>query len=192
MKKNVCNATLCLLLLAGCVQVAQADTVTCERPLSPCNQDGLRDYYYDVTIGAGSSLSTLVVGTLDGNINDYSNWVMPTGWAYELVTNSDPALLYDIPYTNHGVGTENDGMVPYKIVWSGPAQTTATTYSFGFDNAQAPTDVGWAIDYAATNWSALVSDGAGPVHAPVPEPSTLALLLAAGFGLLAHAWQKRK
>jgi hypothetical protein len=46
-------------------------------------------------------------------------------------------------------------------------------------------DVGWNCDTAQTeNWTMPVSGGLGPVHAPIPEPGTMALV-GVGAGVLA-------
>jgi general stress protein CsbA len=161
------------------VASVSADLVTCESEV--CGYTNTRDYYYVVTIDEGSTLTGFEVATDDGILSDYSNWVMPTDWTYTIVGNDN--LLKDLPYTSHGEVTSYDGPSAYKIIWSGTTLNVGTYY-FGFDNANAPENAGWTIDNASTNWSSAVSSGEGPIHAPVPEPVTLALLAMGGLTLI--------
>lgn len=169
------------MIVAASATTALADTVTCLSDV--CNVAPTdRIYYYGVTAAAAGTLTTLEIATDDGNIANYTQWIEPAGWDHQIIKNND--LLKDLPYTQHGLITDWDTPSAYRIVWTGPALTTNLTY-FGFNNPNAPEDAAWVTNSPSqANWSQPVAMGEGPVHAPVPEPMTLATLTLGALAIL--------
>ena len=163
------------------------------------------DYLYEVLVMPGDHWHVFQVGTCDGDIANYtgiyesSNWYVIGGQAGALVKqplvveahNPNPGLVLPPPsWTPHGqmsVGGPQ-GNCPYVVQWLIPPgdDSTADTYYFGFDNVNEPHDVGATIYTSLIgftwdeDWTKAVGTGAGPVHGPVPEPATLALLAVGG------------
>ena len=154
---------------------------------------GARLYQYELLNVSGQQLvlTGLVVATDDVNIGNYGNWLMPAGW--------NVAIGGGGYWQNDGLKTPHGMIAPPppaadtlgSIVWTAPAPGGVVvnplgTVLFGFDNDNPSENVDWFATPEVgpgigANWLAPVAGPAGvfthgPVHSPVPEPATLALL----------------
>lgn len=167
--------TIAFVLSLSTVAFAQA-SVFCQGTI--CGGAGVRLYQYDVQCQPSVTFQHFHIGTCDGNINNYGNWLMPAGW--QLLGIFNASYLHE-GFTPHGGLSQPTGTCPYTVAWTGPAINAGL---FGYDNSNEPHDVGWDVNTNAAvvseNWAAPVGLGAGPVHAPVPEPGAL-LALGVGF-----------
>jgi len=81
--------------------------------------------------------------------------------------------------------------------WANDPADAIEFFTFGFDHPWPSEDVDWILETRRENpplppelrtfradWDAAVGWGYGPVHAPVPEPTTLGLLGAGAVSLL--------
>jgi len=154
-----------------------------------------RDYLYEAVVSSGS-INLLEVGTCDGDAEEYTNWVVElktdSGWTD--VTSQWTASINDANsvfwqhsnFTPHGSISTPDGLCPAVIEWSqNNGATVGADFLFGFDNPWSPHDATWYAgpDLGSADWSQAIGMGAGPIHSPMPEPGSLALLAGAGFGL---------
>lgn len=201
------------LMVFGCLFVimvfavasAQGDfvlDVSCDGTQSTGGGNRLYDYVLRNPTSDAQSIIWFVVGTDDGNEADYSNWIEPAGWSHIIRANSHG--LVDNPHlkTPHGqIAPVFTGATAYEVYWWGNSITldpNGGTREFAFDNYYPSENVQWkdSLGDAAT-WAQAVAGGVGvytdgPVHAPVPEPSTFILFGAAAISLLAYAWRQRK
>lgn len=177
------------LLLALCLAtptLAQGGaTVLCQGNI--CGGGGIRNYQYDVTGTGGLMIHQFHVGTCDPNIADYTNIIGPAGWSFGIAN-----ILEDHrdAFTPHGGFSAPDGRCLRCAVWTEPENGAGVQNAlFGFDNPNHAHDVGWFLNSGlpVENWNAAVGMGAGPVHGPVPEPSSI---LALCSGLIALAGLK--
>ena len=81
------------------------------------------------------------------------------------------------------------GSCPQITLWTGPG-ITGGGFFFGHFSPLLSHDVGWTAGVppfpAKENWGAPVGMGAGPVHAPIPEPATMTVLVIGALGVLAR------
>ncbi|HOX38922.1 MAG TPA: PEP-CTERM sorting domain-containing protein [Candidatus Brocadiia bacterium] len=185
MKRLAMVLSVLLLALSG---VAQGFQVSCAEGLF-----GL-DYAYIVQVDPPDlGMWDFDVGICDLNPGNYTNisaldagGVPIPGWGGSFMGIAEPAYPVDhSSATPHGaISPGPDHMTPAIMYWVGPGPLVPGAYIFGFDNPNLPQDVGWTSviisGVASENWALPVGQGAGPVHAPVPEPGSIALL---GLGL---------
>jgi hypothetical protein len=176
-------------VVLGLTGAVQASTIHCNG--SESGGTGPRSYYYVVTISPGEPgdvLQELRIGTDDLVAGNYSNWIQPDGWA---PVPFDYSVLLDADVkTPHGETSPGPtGNSLGAVTWKGPA-LGAGTYYFGFNNSHSSHDVGWFIfpggqqGPISEDWEEPVGMGTGPVHGPVPEPATLALMALGGLVLI--------
>ncbi len=163
--------------------------------------DGIRQYQYDVwnmetQLGNPNILLTsLVVGTDDLNIADYTNILMPAGWIFSV----QPGGIWENPNlkTPHGQiapppPTVGLGTILFRCVVPGQEIQNGAFATFGFDNPNAAQNVDWFTGppgdhLPGANWLMPVAGPrgfftTGPVHGPVPAPGSVVPL--AGLLLL--------
>jgi hypothetical protein len=155
------------------------------------------DYTYVLCNKGGGSaiLSSFQVGLPDWQ--GISNVQSPPGWTWSIVTaeNSDWVATPD-----GQVAPGPWSAVPTAIQWTDPSGTLlapTNTLTFGFNDPNPYVDVTWSDnlvphgdEYDPVAGSAGVYTF-GPVHAPIPEPSSLILLGAGAVSLLFYAWRRR-
>ncbi len=141
--------------------------------------------YQQCSIGASNEInSELGVRTkfFTGSLDDVAAWgdELTAGEAAALFNMADGEglnygaldadVLFDVAETGAAQLT-NDG-----LLWS---QVTGLTGSAG------------SVTLSGTTWTVQLDNGIG-VQAVIPEPGTLAMLVAGLMGLAAYAWRKRK
>ncbi len=136
-------------------------------------------YQYTLTVSANDIVSSVTIGTHDGQISNYSNWVVPPGWSYTIL----PSQADDAAFDVHGVVVQPTGVCPYIIVFIIDQGTVADVgeYDFKFNNINRPHVAAWTAGSAATDWTFPIGLGVGPVHSPVPEPLTMCLMGLGGL-----------
>lgn len=159
-----------------------------------CGGTGATNYEYNLSVTSGL-IGQFHVGTDDGNIADYTNIVMPTGWSFILTVGAP----LDGAFTPHGSIGIVSGNCPLYATFTAAEGYELSSLTLGFDNPYGPHDVGWETHLndpqtgywqQFENWQAPVGGGTGPVHGPtVPEPGSL---FALGTGLLAFAGMIRR
>jgi hypothetical protein len=197
MQKTIFVAALAMCLcgwqpVAGQVDIAFEGTVSAG--------GGALNYQYTLRNIAQNPLvmTEFYLGTQDLNPANYSAWLAPAGMTPAATIIPTPSL----PPTLNVMGTTGTktplGAVPPpppfasagNIIWAGNVTIpVGGTVTFGFNNANAAWDVEWlASGRPVTTWVSIGNSGlpiAGPlgiysggfVHSPVPEPSSLILLL---------------
>ena len=150
----------------------QVVSVVCDGSIQCCNGTGMtaqgpRQFVYNVKVPGGGlvSVTSIDVGTHDGNIADYLNLVRPAGWSLSILPGSppDPGNVC----TNHGGVSAINGMCPYILHFSGPAKTSNFTLAYDFALNWDIHDANWqASNGNHALWTSPVGLGQGPVHSP--------------------------
>ena len=137
---------------------------------SACCTGGPRQYTYDVSSNTGgTTISELLIGTCNGAISNYSNWIMPAGWNVQILNYGG---YPHNGYTTKGNYSTASGNCTHRIRFYGQAVTLPRLFAFNNGTGQRH-DVGWQVSTSAgprqQNWGATVGDGFGPVHSPEAE-----------------------
>ena len=130
-----------------------------------CNETGPREFVYEVQPSGGASVTFLEVGVHDATLSDYSNPLLPTGWAMSIVDRTPP----DHPgvCTPHGGQSSETNTCPIALVFSGPAMTTTFQVGYDFLPDWDVHDVGWRTTGGIkADWGRPVGKGNGPIHSP--------------------------
>ncbi len=175
-------AVCALMPLAG-----SAVTVEClweESPVFGSGESALWDYTYKLVFEEGDAVNLFEVGVGSGaTISNIG--------AVDVNGNSFPALSYlaaMIPGTEDTGTLVDDGIVSDKggttstiVRWITLEDFAVGTYYLGFTSSDEAGVFGWNADDAlAEDWDVAVGNAdLGPVHAPIPEPATLSMLLVA-------------
>jgi hypothetical protein len=197
MRRLIFGIFVCVLMLAAAPASAFNSNfwISCQGTESG-GGGGLR-YEYDVINNSGGpiNLVSLTIGTDDIALANYTNILKPAGWNFAI--GGGGYWRNKCIKTPHGQiapsggGTPTADTVGSIVFWDpqgvGIALVPNATVLFGFDNPHSSQNVDWfggPEPMAGANWGAPVAGPAGvytngPVHSPVPEPTTLLLL---GFG----------
>jgi hypothetical protein len=193
-------AALATVLGASAVPVGAQPSVLVSCEGTESNGGGLLQYQYEFKNfgGAPVTISRFDLGCEDGNLADYLNWLMPQGW-------NATAGPGGFGWANVGVKTPHGAFAPvpggssaHVVFWDpqnvGVVLNPGQTVLFGFDNPNNSENVDWLASNAlggvvGANWASAVAGPIGvftdgPIHAPVPEPATLALLALGGAALV--------
>jgi hypothetical protein len=179
------------LLTALVSTVCLAASATADAPLVFCLGDGCgsagpRDYTYFID-AASYPMMEFSVGTMDPDVTDYRNVLIPEGWSFAV----------EEPGMNHACGffTEHGDISPgpcYSATtararwWTEHPDFAVELFVFGFDHRWTPEDVGWELTcrregqppewfYFDEAWDAPVGTGFGPVHGPWTPPDEFKL-----------------
>lgn len=153
-------------------------------------EEGDHSYEYKIQ-SSPVEVNVFRVATGDSNSDHYTNWLMPENWTVDIEPISDD---HNVAYVPHGETIGSDGECGWSIVWrSGSSGNAITDGLFGFDNAASPHEVSWEINATAvtSDWNESVGMGAGPVHAPVPEPGSVLSLSSGLIGLAGFIIRRR-
>jgi len=147
-------------------------------------------------------ITSFSVGTDDLNPANYTAWTVPVGVGYNWVWAVQGGGVWsDGVKTPHG---QIAPLPPYHVtagvvfftetIGAGMTLAPGATATFGFNDPNHSEDVEWITTVGASNWALPVAGptgvfSGGPVHAPVPEPSSYAL--AFGLGALGFAVWRR-
>ena len=134
---------------------------------------GSRTYQYTLmNTGMNPEMLTLFyVGTLDLNVMNYTNWVMPPGFTPGVMAPAPPlsVMFTDQMKTPHGGIMQGVPVAaPGVVVWSGgslvlnPGQMA----TFGFDNPHASWDMEWFAEHPAPPFTSQ-----GFVGPPIAGPT---------------------
>lgn len=190
------RVVLALAASAAMIGVASAQGliwVSCEGVES--GGGGVTQYQYGLmnTSAAPILLMVFDVGTDDPNIANYSGWVTPAGWISFIVPPSHPTSTVKTPHGMVSPGPLQPTAVTIRFI--DPTGVglllnpgVPTPGLFGFNNVNGSEDVEWlALDtnnavVGITNWGIPVAGPLGvytpgPVHAPIPEPTTCSLMV---------------
>ena len=197
--------TRTVLLLALCALLpflGQAVTnmmwVKCDLDGNKCNGGSgttigseTRDMFYRVTLGPTNGIDSFRVGWF--NESSGTDFVVVKDSGEVLTTWKSQIILGQTvePYTNfvaHGATNttpigNTDGILVWFAVVTDSAAISNGVYYFGYNTPQTTFEtVGfYATNYLAPggldeDWSQPVGIGKGPIHVPIPEPTSVLLL----------------
>ncbi|MHC4180389.1 MAG: PEP-CTERM sorting domain-containing protein [Planctomycetota bacterium] len=187
----------------GVASLAEADAPLIRCVGTESGGSGPRQYAYDVD-SASYPMVEFRVGTKDLEAANYASVLMPDGWTF---------AVESVPgHHMHDVKTPPGKVSPGpcrcltrgSVVWQAKDPDFAVEFfAFGYDHPWASEDVSWILQTEREgpppkqytfreDWGSSVGTGFGPVHGPVPEPSTLILLTMGTLVLLAYAWRRRR
>jgi hypothetical protein len=199
---SVCVAVVAVMVVQAQARPFLAPNVSCQG--DACDGGNtIRDYVYELhqVDPTFSNLRSFSVGVLDpGGI---SNILGPDGWTAD-ITAANPEVfdpLTDGVFTEHGtIAPESWQSAPYVITWTAPGDgilpSEWSTLQFGFDDPNRPVNVTWASNFSSGGTYDSVAGGVGaysygPVHTPIPEPSTAILVIVAAISLIARISRRR-
>ena len=119
-----------------------------------------------LTFDVGSPDASLITGQFNAEL------YRSNGGKWPLVSGIEPATISGYQL--------NDGVQSYTIHYPSSNIVLGDQYELDFET------------YNVNSSSHVVLDNVALVQSPVPEPSTLVLVVSALLGLLAYAWRKRK
>ncbi|MDD3276121.1 MAG: PEP-CTERM sorting domain-containing protein [Kiritimatiellales bacterium] len=184
-----------MLVLALCALLpifVQAVTVECNLVGNVCGGGSgttigavTRDMFYKVTLGSTEEIDYFQVGWLGGNISD----ITAVDSLGNLLggTAGITGIIPSEPVTNfvaHGETTDILGYTGFALYWQAAGSISNGVYYFGYNTTETEfMTVGFlATETSVTvlneDWAQPVGTGLGPVHVPIPEPSTIFLLLS--------------
>ena len=146
------------------------------------------DYAYVATVAPGDVFTELEIGmpgpcqSITDIVATDNFGVILDGWDWEMVSvesYEDQEDWYPAK-TPHGFFSPGPtALTPWRLTWEGPALSVGV-YWFGFNSPCHSVDVGWSagvqVNPNEENWDMPVGLGLGPVHAPIPEPLSVALM----------------
>lgn len=160
-----------LLPLAG---MLNAQTIVCDGCVcggtGVVDCGGIRDYVYRVSTTTSGTNDSVVIGTYDPVMVNYTNKCMPSGWDMKILSQS--CSDYNAPSRHGDISPASNGLCPYTILFyyaSGSHHLSSTPTDFGFNHSGYPHNVNWRIatpTSTSANWTQAVGMGAGPVHGP--------------------------
>lgn len=160
--------------------IVQAITVECNNfhPY-PIGME-VRDYFYKVTLGAGEEIDFFQVA----NLVPVTDFIVLDGSGTDLGWSNGTGGTE--PYTNgfaeHGSVVADNRITPNSVTWFNSTSIGEGVYYFGYNGPSSMVEGGFLAGNDANtlneDWSASVGNGLGPVHIPIPEPSTIFLLLS--------------
>jgi len=191
-----------MLLTCVAVWALLSTWASADAPLIGCigtesGGNGPRLYAYEVD-SASYPMVQFMVGTNDLDSRHYTNVLIPPGWRFAV----EPVPMAHMHTTKTPHGRVSPG--PCRCLtqgrvrwWANDPADAIEFFTFGFDHPWPSEDVDWILETRRENpplppelrtfradWDAAVGWGYGPVHAPVPEPTTLGLLGAGAVSLL--------
>jgi hypothetical protein len=189
---------LALLLTIGLTAAAEAGFIVSCIGTDSGGSGGpnARDYAHEVVLTQATRLTAFYVNACDTDASNYTNieaidtdGTALAGWAVSVLTNITGGEQAADVKTPHGqVSRDWSHVPPAGVMWTGNELTAPGTYYFGFNNSRPSHDVGWGMSGAfvidAESWAEPVGMGEGPVHGPVPEPATMALVAADVLGFV--------
>jgi hypothetical protein len=161
-----------LLPLAG---MLNAQTIVCDGyacgGTGVVDSGGIHDYVYRVSTPTTGTMDSVIIGTYDPVMANYTNKCMPPGWGMKIL-NQSCGDDYNAPSRHGDVSPASNGLCPYTILFyydSGSYHLSSTPMDFGFNHSGYPHNVDWRIaapTSTSANWTQAVGMGAGPVHGP--------------------------
>lgn len=121
----------------------------------------------------------------------------PLGWTVSVTPVPENA---NTTFAPDGIPVPATSLTPATLSWTsaGGAPVGPGNYWFGYDSYEGAVETGWQINLlgfgtlATENWSTPIGGpagldipgGDGPVHVPIPEPTTVALVLVGAGALI--------
>ena len=162
------------LVCVGCASAAKADAPLVYCDGTTCGGDGPRQYAYPVD-SASFPMVAFCVGTNDLDAGSYANVLSPPGWHFAV----ECVQMMHMHGTHTPHGSVSPG--PCRCLtagsvrwWTDDPNLAVEFFTFGYDHAWPPEDVGWELRTAhggspGENWTSPVGTGYGPLHGPT-EP----------------------